>query len=311
MNFPRNRPDPENRPMPHFLHILALIVIAQTNPAGPGHDANPVYRELISGGLAVGGSTVRLPEPTLADGKDASSAMAAIRAVAGDDRAARELMRDSVTAPFILKLRDIKAGDAMIRVADLWFVVHARLEDVDPERAARQADQQAVEAGNMRFESKLLAEKDLQDRNVRPLTPAEGRREWFTHLNGRLLDRIAFEATDRVVATRTADSLLVAARTEPAFDPDGLHPNRWMTLARKGAEEVKGPPHRYPGGVSYVKITRFAGEPGTLFVEAHFAFVEPLDWFQGNPILRSKISLIVQDQIRRLRRDLEKARGKP
>jgi hypothetical protein len=297
--------------MPHPLHILALVVMAQAGPTGPGHDANPVYRELLSVGLAVGGSTVRLPEPTLADGKDAPSAMAAIRGVAGDDRAARELLRDSVTAPFILKLRDIKAEDAIIRVADLWFVVHARLEDVDPEQAARQADQQPVEAGNMRFESKLLTEQDLRDRKVQPLPPAEGRKEWFTHVTGRLLDRIAVEATDRVVATRTPDSLLVAARTDPAFDPDGPLPNRWMTLARKGSDEVKGPPRRYAGGGSYVKITRLAAEPGALFVEAHFAFVEPLDWFQGNPILRSKMSVIAQDQIRRLRRELEKARGKP
>lgn len=296
--------------MPYPWPILILILIAQVKPDGSGHDANPIYWELITSGLTVGGSTVRLPEPTLADGKDASSAMAAIRGVVGDDRAARELLRDSVTAPFLLKSRDFKAGDSIIRVADLWFVVHARLEDVDPEREARKADRQAVEAGNMRFESKLLSEADMRGRNIRPLGPEEGRREWFTHLTGRMLDRIAVEATDRVVATRTADSLLIAARTDPVFDPDGPLSNRWRTLTRKGAEEVQGPPLRYAGGASYVKITRLAAEPGALFVEAHFAYAEPLDWFQGHPILRSKISLIAQDQIRRLRRELEKTKRK-
>jgi hypothetical protein len=129
-------------------------------------------------------------------------------------------------------------------------------------------------------------------------------------LTGRLLDRIAVEATDRVFATRTADSLLIAARTDSTFDPDGPLSNRWWTLTRKGTEEVKGPLQHYAGGASYVKITRLAAEPGALFVEAHFVYVEPLDWFQGNPILRSKVSLIAQDQIRRLRRELDKTKKK-
>src|SRR4051794_24529583 len=139
--------------MPQLL--LLLIAVAQAAPGGTGHDANPVYRELVSGGLAVGPSKLSLPPPTLPDGADAAAASAALRQVAGDDRAARELVRDSVTAPFVLKTRDIKAEQAVIRAGDLWFVVHARLEDFDPERETRQPAEGAVEAGNMRFESKL------------------------------------------------------------------------------------------------------------------------------------------------------------
>jgi hypothetical protein len=45
-----------------------------------------------------------------------------------------------------------------------------------------------------------------------------------------------------------------------------------------------------------------------LLVEAHFAFAEPRAWFDGAPILRSKLSLIAQDQIRRLRRELAEKR---
>ena len=92
---------------------------------------------MIDRGLVVGGATVRLPEPTLPDGKNATAAMAAIRGVAGDDRAARELVRDSVAAPFVLKSRDVKADGAIIRVADLWFIVHAGLDDIErPGRTA-------------------------------------------------------------------------------------------------------------------------------------------------------------------------------
>jgi hypothetical protein len=160
----------------------------------------------------------------------------------------------------------------------------------------------------MRFESKLLSEADLLARKIQPLPAENGRKEWFTHLNSRLLDRIKVEATDRAVVTRSADSLVIAARTDRSFDTDDRFPNRWANLARKGNTETTGPPRTYAGGLSYAKITSLACEPGALFVEAHLAYVEPLEWFQGNPILRSKIGVIAQDQIRRLRREIEKRR---
>ena len=60
----------------------------------------------------------------------------------------------------------------------------------------------------------------------------------------------------------------------------------------------------YPGGISYTKISRLAFRPSALLVEMHGAFVEPREWFQGGPILRSKFSVVAQDQIRTLRREL-------
>jgi hypothetical protein len=41
----------------------------------------------------------------------------------------------------------------------------------------------------------------------------------------------------------------------------------------------------------------------------HGGFVEPREWFQGNPVLRSKLGLIAQDQIRRLRREIQQKRN--
>ncbi|WP_435010543.1 hypothetical protein P12x_001816 [Tundrisphaera lichenicola] len=293
--------------MPYIPTILILALLSLTDERP---DSNPLYHELRTQGLSVGTEKLVLPEPSLPDGQPAEAGLAALRDVAGGDRPAREMLRDSVTAPFILKTRDVKTEDAIIRVADLWFVVHARLEDVDLDSAARAGDQKAIEAGNMRFESRILTDPDLRERGIKPLDPLEGRSEWFTHLTGRLLDRIEVVATDRVVATRTPESLLVAARTEPAFSGEGATSNHWRTLAKKGNDEIEGPIHPYTGAISYVKVTRLVSEPGVLFVEAHFAFVEPRDWFQGNPILRSKISLIAQDQIRQLRRELQKSQSR-
>jgi len=290
------------------LLVVAILSLAQgsVEPALP-HASNPILAGSIRDGIVVKGVQVRLPAPSFADGLDAVASLAALKGVVGDDRAVKEFLRDSVTAPFILKTRDVKAGDDIVRVADLWFAVRAGLDDVDPDAVLRQADEKAVEVGNMRFASKVLGEDDLRARKVEPVA---GRKEWYTHSKGRLLDRISVEATDHAAVTRSPESLAIASRTDPAFDRDDAYPNRWTKLARAGGAETSGPPQIYGGAISYVKITRLASEPDVLLVESHLAFVEPREWFDGNPILRSKFGVIAQDQVRQLRREIARRRAK-
>src|SRR4029077_14600397 len=110
------------------------------------------------------------------------------------EAALADLLRDSVTAPFILKPRDQKTTEATVRMIDLWFVVRGELDGIDPVEMAQQFSGNAVEAGNMRFESRLLTDDELKPsgRSTRRNRDFAG---WFVHLKGRLLDRIAVEAT--------------------------------------------------------------------------------------------------------------------
>jgi hypothetical protein len=158
----------------------------------------------------------------------------------------------------------------------------------------------------MRFETHLLSAEDLKARSLGETDSSDARAEWYTHLTGLLLDKIHVEATTRVFATRSAESVVVASSTARAFDSDEKFPNRWWPIVRKGGRDEAGPAKTYAGGISYVKISRLAWKPEALLVEAHFAFAEPKAWFDGAPILRSKLTLIAQDQIRRLRRELAK-----
>jgi hypothetical protein len=285
---------------------LALTLATCLQPApgvAPEHARNPIYGELLRG-ISFSGSTIRLPEPLLADGQDAAQSRAVLEQVAGGATQARELTRKSVTAPFVLKTRDTKIESSVIRQADLWFVVHADLAAIDPVEALQQANDRTVEVGNMRFSTQRLAPADLPQ-PPSFVSPSGAVAEWYVHLTGRLLDRIVVEGTDHAVATRSSDSLVVASKTDPLFNLDQRFPNRWARLTRRGSDETLGESKAYAGSFSYAKITKLACEPGALLVEIHFAFVEPVDWFQGNPILRSKFSLIAQDQIRRLRREIE------
>src|SRR5262249_54475127 len=120
----------------------------------------------------------------------------------------------------------------------------------------------------------------------------------------KLLDRIDFEVTNQVMASQSPDSVVVASRTDPAFAKAGPNANGWRPLVTAGDEKSDAAAQPYAGGISYAKISRTALKPGALLVEMHMAFVEPEGWFQGAPILRSKFSLVAQDQIRSLRREL-------
>jgi len=289
---------------------LALALAPPAPSVEPGHAPNAVYRELLDGKLRFAGAADPIAAPTLVDGSTADQQAAALLKVAGSAEKLKELVKDSVTAPFILRPpqdRKTPGGDT-IRGVDLWFIIHADLDAIDPARLGEQPG--PVEAGNMRFEGRTLPADALKARKVE----AAPKDEWYAHLSGLLLDRIQVEVTDRVVASRTAGSLVVASRTADAFDHDRGEkdlPNHWLNVFPGGKGQVPGSyAHRYPGGGGYAKISRLEGVPGALLVELHAAFVEPKEWFQGAPILRSKIALVAQDRIRKLRRDLGKARGK-
>lgn len=292
--------------------VLSSMLAAQTaNPKGEGgHLANGVFRSLVDGGLDLEGRQISLPLPTLRDGQPSQEQREALRRVAGSDRAVDELLRDSVAAPHILKLRDETAGPTIVRHGDLWFAFRSDLDSIDPQEAARRAEgAEPVEAGNMRFESRLLDAEQLGAHGLKPSSDRGPARTWYVHLSGRLLDRIQVETTNRVEATRGPDSWVIASRTEHRFDADPRNPNQWWPIARRGGRDEPGPHQPFAGGASYVKISRLADPPGVLVAELHYVYAEPKSWFNGAPILRSKIGLIAQDQVRRLRRDLARRRG--
>jgi hypothetical protein len=291
----------------HGVTLLGLFLAAHGEPGVDlSHDQNALFRAAVADGLTVGGKTVRLSEPTFTDGQSAAAQRKAFVAIAGSERAADGMLRDSVTAPHILRLHDTAAEGQTIRAGDASFVVRAELDRIDPAEAFAKPTSAPVEAGNMRFDGRVLSASDLEKTNAK----ASGKNEWYSHTRGRLLDRIAVESTSRVVVSRSSESIIVAARTDPRFDHNGHWPNQWSTIKVKGSEDVAGPAQPYAGGVGYVKITKLKGNRDALIVETHFAFAEPKDWFGGGPILRSKLGIITEDQIRRLRRELAKPANK-
>ncbi len=295
--------------------LLAAALAGQTagqTQIEPAHAQNIVFNEVLEKGLESGGQKVTLPRPRLSDGQNAQSQRAVLHELAGSNTALENLLRDSVFSPFIIKVHDVEAKGAKIRVADVWFIVHAELKQVDFAQEASRTDQKAVDVANMFFETRLLKEDDLRAAAVKTARPASGENQWFAHVHSRLLDRIEFDVTNRIVASQSPDSIVVASHTDPAFATSTTLPNRWKARPRQGQTTAKTDetPKPYEGGMSYAKVSRLALKPGALLVEMHMAFIEPDGWFQGAPILRSKFSAVAQDQIRSLRRTLASKREK-
>jgi hypothetical protein len=289
--------------------LLAAGLVNQAN-IEPAHARNAAFNQVLNQGLQTGAQTVRLPEPRLHDGQGADVERAALLEVAGSERALEDMLRNSVTAPYIIKVHDLKTAGATIRSADLWFVVHADLKQLDPAQEAARTDQKEVEAANMWFATRLLKDDDLKAAGIKPAAPEAGMSTWYVHVHARLLDRIDFEVTNQAVASQSAESFVIASRTDPSFAQAGSLANGWKPLAASGGSKAEGSARPYTGGINYTKISRLALKPGALLVEIHMAFVEPEEWFGGAPILRSKFGVIAQDQIRTLRRALAGKRGK-
>jgi hypothetical protein len=301
---------------------LAVLLIA-TMPIGlfqaeSEHAGNPVLQSLKTEGFKVGKAVATFPQPLWNDGDSAEQQKIALRKAAGSGSRMNELLRDSVTAPNLLKLRDLKTDDeSIVRVADILFAVHADFDSLDFDRLQRVLDrEEAVEAGNMRFESKKVPKEALHLDEFAPneKKPAEnaGFEESFIHIEGRLLDRIGFETTERVTATKSSKSIVVAARTLSKINEKAKYPNLWrkILLTPGGRPNAPGPARRYAGGASVLKISKYQPIENTLIVEVHLVFAEPKEWFDGAPTLRSKIGLAVQDQTRRLRREIAEKKAK-
>jgi hypothetical protein len=291
--------------------FLLVACFARQAKIEPPHDQNPVFTKVLNEGLEAGGQTIRLAPPRLVDGQAADVQRAALKELAGSDRALEDLLRDSVTAPFIIKVHDTKATGATVRQADIWFAVHGDLKKVDPAREAARTDQKDVEVANMWFQTRLLKADELRAGGLTPADSGTDKNAWYAHIHAKLLDRIDFEVTNRIVPSESSESVVIASATDPSFANAGPLSNGWKSLAAPGGSQSGAAARQpYSGGISYAKISRLAFQPTALFVEMHVAFVEPDGWFQGAPILRSKFSVAAQDQIRTLRRELAKKRAK-
>lgn len=278
-----------------WLPLLLMLAEGQD----PHRQSNPLYRELREVGWKVDGREFRLPAPTLPDGLDAATQKKVLEQLIGDDYTLDDFLRPSPVAPQILRINDLKStnANAVPRSVDLWFVVYADLDAKIDEAFVRKV----LSEGKREGQAVRLNADELAARQI-TLSAEDAKHESYGHARFDLLDRVEIWVTGQSRVSRSEESIVVASRIDPRFRNDDKYPNRWKPIPRDGdTTPIEAKP--YDGGIQYLKITRLAEPKGALFVEYHVIFLEPIGWFDGANLLRSKLPAAAQALVRSLRRE--------
>jgi len=194
---------------------------------------------------------------------------------------------------------------------DVWFVGYGDWESV----SSREFLESLLEpgGGGRRREGEAgiaaIEPEELARRQIR-LNSKLGREEGYYRVPAELFERVELGATWRAVVTRGPHSVTIAARIDPRFNRDPRLPNYWRPLVRDAenpARLVPGDAQTYAYAGLYGRMTPLEQPAGAILVECHGVFEEPHGWFQGAPLLRSKLPMLVQEQVRAFRGRLAEA----
>jgi hypothetical protein len=289
--------------------VIALLVLVSFASPPPAHSlaANEIYEQLIGPGVTLNpDETVRLPQPVLADGLSGAAQRQAIESLLAGRYEWDEFARKSVVSPLLLKINDTarEAGQIGRRV-DLYFVAYGTLDVLRDDRKLQDQLNQAT-AGDMEGENgsvKVLSADELAERGL-PSSQGASDPRWIA-VEATLLGKVQLNFTTRIRKTDGDQSLIIASLQDDKFQGDATYPNCWrsITIDDAGRRQV-GPPQPYAGLGSYVKATRLAEPEGAAFIEYHVVFAEPEGWFHGANLLRSKLPIVAQDLVRKLRRKM-------
>jgi hypothetical protein len=286
--------------------FCASAIVAASLPGTAAADGpNEILRTLLTAGVPVGdGQVVKLPAPTLADGMTATAQRQQIEAIADGRNSWEDLTRRSVVAPFILRTSpDGSEQRGAARRVDLWFVAYGSLDALASDDFLKDQFKTASDDSVNAASARLLGDDDLRKRGLPvPSAPDDPR---YLAAETTLLEQVRISATTRSVKTRTAESLVAASILDPRFADDPEFPNRWRSILRTdGGSRQFAEPHAYTGLGSFVKATRLVERSGAILIEYHLVYAEPKQWFSGANLLQSKLPIIAQMVVRKVRRSL-------
>jgi hypothetical protein len=285
-----------------FSLILAAAAACQVG-------VNPVFEQISKEGIVTAdGSVAIAPKPVMADGLTAAEQRKAIDSISEGNKNFESLTKGGVNAPYVLKISDVKPtkGESKtIRLVEFYFVIHADLKRLEDESFLKGQTEEREEKDD---EQTKASGEEIKPEELKSLgiTVAEGENRPERYYKGTfpLFGRVRVEGTGRSFYTSTEQSSLLASVLVPKFGGDEKRAARWIPLSRdeKTGKLVEGKPEPYTGAGTYTKATVLAEPKGAVFVEQHILFDEPKGWFNGANLLRSKLPIVIQDEIRRLRR---------
>jgi hypothetical protein len=287
---------------------IALAISGRLAPAA--EPANEILKRLVTkDGLPDTGDFV-LPKPSMADGLDRAGQEAVIAAVADANHPPEALERKSLFAPFILKIAgdEEAAKQSTLRRVDFWFVAYGKLDKIADQSFWKSVRSSLDDREDDEFSSTQTAILSAMQLAARHISDRDDERHLWADLT--LFNRVRVSATMQAQQTRSAESIILAAMVDPRFADDKEFPNRWWPMTRDDAGHLQqGDPHPYRTAGWYYKATELHEPAGAIFIEYHILYDEPHGWFDGANLLCSKLPLLVQEAVRKFRRQLGHAPG--
>ena len=257
--------------------------------------ANPLLRQLLDKGL--------LPAPLMSEGMTAKEQQIVLEKAAGN-RPLDLFTKKSLAAPFALKINpatDSTGKRAGRLTLDLAFIAFGDLDRVIKEDVLNQLIGTEAKKGKDVTDVMVLTADQLRMRGIEGLKGAD-LEERYASLNIFLLDCVKITGVTRNVKTVGPTCVTLAMQLDQRFENDKQYPNRWRSY--DPLAETFGPAQVYGGLAGYARVSRLAAPAGALFFELHVAFNEPEDWFGGANVLRAKLPLVIEQNVRKLRRKL-------
>ena len=269
---------------------------------------DPVFKELTgSGVLLVSGESKLIPQPTLADGLTPAEQKKALKRAAGHFLL-EEFTRKSVLAPFSLKIESLTdaSGTRIAQSLNVWFVVYGDWQTLLDENLLAELGNHRKSKNEYEFraEARSLKDDELTQRKLF-VRASEDTLEKFMTFQTPLLDRVFVSGVIHRFQTTAPNSALFSSVLDPRFDSDGEFPNQWQSLIESETGDViLAQAKPYAGFGGYIKATKLVDPDGAILIEGHAIFNEPTGWFRGANLLKSKLPIMIQHEIRGLRRQL-------
>jgi hypothetical protein len=281
--------------------VFAALATASAQPPAKQEDQNPLFKSLIDNGITVNKQNFKFPTPKMVDGLTAAQQKDVITKLIDKRYDYAEFTRQSVEAPRLLDIADLKgnAAGSTPRAVDVCFIAYGDFKLLQDDKFL----DRLMSAGNKGSGGKggELKEDALNKRGIKI---ADKKRENYGFVEFDFLGVVRLKATGHAMWSRNDESVIAAAEIDPRFLNDKEFPNEWSPL--NGGQA--GNPNPWDGAAMYLKITKLQQPAGALFIEQHIIYIEPQGWFNGGNQLRAKLPLAVQDNTRTMRRELLKGK---
>ncbi|QDV68959.1 hypothetical protein Poly24_26720 [Rosistilla carotiformis] len=251
--------------------LLAPAIVLAESPA-----SQPPLAILAEPITNADGQTQAWPEVVMQDGMDAEQQR---KVIASLGRRFEDFTKEGINSPIDIPRAVKKSVDGgVFRTYSYFFTVHTSLETLSDENLL----------------TKLFSDNKNDQGEGEDLGAVGDDKYSYAH-EPDLLKRISLSMVLRSNDAKS-DASVYAGSIVVAADPENRHQSSWAPL---DSPDEKQP---YLGMGIYTKATPLVELPDVLFFEAHMVFYEPKAWFRGKNLLGAKLPIMIQDQVRTLRR---------